>query len=594
MRNPKDDNAEEMFIETFKKNTGKSFKTLLAIYKGNYSKFFWSVFFFFIKHSPVWILPIVTASMINEVTRHSDDCIDKMIAYTILMIFLICLNVPTNYLHTMFKSMAVRYVETGLRGALVKKLQHLSISYHKNIQSGRLQSKIMRDVEAVETLSTQLFVSVLNIFLNIAVALSVTIFKSMIVFMFFLLTVPVASLTMVAFKGAIRKRNQEFRREMENTSARVMEMVELIPVTRAHALEEEEAEKMSSQLIEVAEKGYRLDMIQSTFGSVGWAVFQIFQIICLAFTAYLAYEGSIEAGDIVLYQSYFATIVNQVSSIITLIPTISKGLESVNSIGEVLLAEDEENNEGKEKLEDVRGEFEFSDIKFRYNQGGNYVLDGLNLKVKQGETIALVGESGAGKSTILNLVIGFNLPTEGKVTLDGKDLSKIDLRSYRKYLAVVPQNTILFSGSIRDNITYGMHDVDDETLDMVIRAANLKEMTDAMPDGLDTIIGEHGGRLSGGQRQRVAIARALIRDPKVIVLDEATSALDSISEKLIQDALNNLVKGRTTFIVAHRLSTIKDADKIAVISEGKCIEYGSYDELMEKKGYFYKMKQIQA
>lgn len=593
-KNKSDKYASEQFIETFQQNKGKSFLTLLAIYKGNYGRFFWSVFFFFIKHSPVWILPIVTAKMINEVNHHADNCIESMAAYTMLMIFLICLNVPTNYLHTMFKSSAVRSVERSLRGALVRKLQHLSISYHKNIQSGRLQSKIMRDVEAVETLSTQLFVSVLNITLNIVVALSVTIFKSKVVFLFFLLTVPVAALTMVVFKGAIRRRNQEFRQEMENTSARVMEMVELIPVTRAHALEEEETEKMSSQLFEVAEKGYRLDMIQSTFGSVGWAVFQIFQVVCLAFTAYLAYEGDIEAGDIVLYQSYFATIVNQVSAIITLIPTISKGLESVNSIGEVLLAEDEECNEGKEKLTQVKGSFSFENVHFTYKKGAGEVLKGFDLTVKEGETIALVGESGAGKTTILNLVIGFDMPTSGRVTLDGKDLSGIDLRSYRKFLAVVPQNTILFSGSIRDNITYGIPQVDEETLERIIDAANLREMVDSMPDGVDTIIGEHGGRLSGGQRQRVAIARALIRDPKVIVLDEATSALDSISEKLIQDALNNLVKGRTTFIVAHRLSTIKDADKIAVISEGRCVEYGSYEELMEKKGIFYQMKQIQA
>ena len=186
------------------------------------------------------------------------------------------------------------------------------------------------------------------------------------------------------------------------------------------------------------------------------------------------------------------------------------------------------------------------------------------------------------------------MPGEGKVLLDGKDLSQIDLRSYRKYLAVVPQNTILFSGTIRDNITYGMSNVDDELLRAVLKASNLQEMIDSMPEGLDTIIGEHGGRLSGGQRQRVAIARALIRDPKVIVLDEATSALDSISEKLIQEALNNLVKGRTTFIVAHRLSTIREADNIAVIREGKCVEYGNYEELMEKKGIFYQMKQIQS
>ena len=310
------------------------------------------------------------------------------------------------------------------------------------------------------------------------------------------------------------------------------------------------------------------------------------------FTAYLAYKGKILAGDILIYQSYFTTIVNQVSSLIMLFPTIAKGLESIKSIGEVLLCDEIEENDGKEAVENVNGEFEFSDVRFSYDE--NEVLKGLNLKVAQGETIALVGESGAGKTTILNLVIGFIKAESGGVYLDGKDLRDIDLRSYRKHLAVVPQNTILFSGTIRDNITYGLTTVSDKQLDKVIKAANLKDVVDSLPDGVDTYIGEHGGKLSGGQRQRISIARALIRNPKVIVLDEATSALDSISEKLIQEALGRLTAGRTTFIVAHRLSTIRDADKIAVIDDGKCVEYGTFDELMALKGEFYKMKIIQS
>ncbi len=592
--NPNKDKVEERFIESFKKYSDNPIRILLSIYKGNYGKFLLSVFFFFIKHSPVWMSPIVLANIINYVTLQDEHAMEKIAANVALMVFLILLNVPMNYLYVKYKSLAVRYVETGLRGALVKKLQQLSISYHKNMQSGRLQSKIMRDVEAVEALSTQMFVSILNIALNVTVAMVVTVSKSFIVFIFFVLTVPVAAITMVSFKGVIKRRNQEFRKEMEGTSARVMEMVELIPVTRAHALEEEETEKVSEQLIEVAEKGYRLDIIQALFGSVGWAVVQVFQIICLAFTAILAFKGTILIGDIALYQNYFSTIVQQVSAVITLIPTITKGLESVRSIGEVLSAEDVEENEGKELVEHVEGRFQFKDVKFHYSNNGNEVLNGLNLTVQPGETIALVGESGAGKTTILNLVIGFNMPSEGEVLLDGKSITEIDLRSYRRYLAVVPQNTILFSGTIRDNITYGMHDIDEDTLMEAINAANLSELIESLPDGLDTVIGEHGGKLSGGQRQRIAIARALIRNPKVIVLDEATSALDSISEKMIQEAINNLTANRTTFIVAHRLSTIKDADKIAVIRDGKCAEYGSYEELMELKGEFYKMKQIQS
>ena len=594
LRAPKGIDVESWFIECYKKHKGHPMQILLGLYKGNYHKFFLAVIFFFIKHAPVWVLPIVTANIINDITSGSPETYQNIIIQVMIMIVLVALNIPMNYMYTRYKSLATRYAETGLRRALVRKLQQLSISYHKETQSGRLQSKIMRDVEAVETLSTQMFLSILNIALNIAIALIVTINKSLVVFIFFLLTTPIAAATMVFFRNVMKKRNNEFRKEMEETSARVMEMVELIPVTRAHALEEEEVQKMSGQLFAVAEKGYRLDVILSLFGSVGWAIFQIFQVVCLGFTGFLAIKGTVMPGDITLYQSYFATIVSQVSSLMSLIPTIAKGIESVNSIGEVLLEDDIEQNEGKEIIKDIYGEFDFKDVTFRYNNIDRPVLHNLNLHVDKGETIALVGESGAGKSTILNLVIGFNQVNSGEVLIDGHNMKDIDLRSYRKYLAVVPQTSILFSGTIRDNITYGVDNVDEATLDEIVKAANLTDLINSLPDGLDTMVGEHGGKLSGGQRQRISIARALIRNPKVIVLDEATSALDSISEKLIQEALNNLTKDRTTFIVAHRLSTIKDADKIAVIADGHCVEYGTYDELMNLKGEFYQMKKIQS
>ena len=592
LKAPKGIDVESWFIECYRKHQGHPMQILLGLYKGNYHKFFLAVIFFFIKHAPVWVLPIVTANIINDITSGSPETYQNILIQAVIMVALVALNVPMNYMYTRYKSLATRYAETGLRKALVRKLQQLSISYHKETQSGRLQSKIMRDVEAVETLSTQMFLSILNIALNIGIALIVTVNKSMVVFIFFLLTTPIAAATMVFFRNVMKKRNTEFRKEMEETSARVMEMVELIPVTRAHALEE--VHKMSGQLFAVAEKGYRLDVIQALFGSVGWAIFQVFQVVCLGFTGFLAIKGTVMPGDITLYQSYFATIVSQVSSLMSLIPTIAKGIESVNSIGEVLLEEDIEHNEGKEVLDDIEGEFDFKNVMFRYNNIDRPVLHELNLHVDKGETIALVGESGAGKSTILNLVIGFNLANKGEVLVDGHDMNKIDLRSYRKHIAVVPQTSILFSGTIRDNITYGTENVDDATLDKVVKAANLTDLIESLPDGLDTMVGEHGGKLSGGQRQRISIARALIRNPKVIVLDEATSALDSISEKLIQEALNNLTKDRTTFIVAHRLSTIKDADRIAVIADGHCVEYGTYDELMELKGEFYQMKKIQS
>ena len=580
-------------FKCYEKNQNHYFRILLSLYKGTYGKLILSAICFTIKHTPTWMLPIITANIINIVTYSDKHNIYEIYINVVIMVILVLQNIISNYYHTKFHSLAIRHVEAELRGALVRKLQQLSILYHKEMQSGRLQSKIMRDVESIEILSSQLFVSLLNIFINLVIALGVTFYKSKAVFTFFLLTVPIAAITIVIFRKKIKERNSDFRLEMEETSAKVMEMVDMVPVTRAHGLEDQEINKMDEQLLKVSKKGLHLDLIQSLFGSVSWAVFQIFQLICLVFTGTLAYYGKITVGEVVLYQSYFTTVVNQVSAIITLIPTIAKGLESVNSVGEILLAHDVEHNEEKKKVDDIKGEFIFKQVEYRYPNTKKNILNRLDINIKKGETIAFVGESGAGKSTILNLIIGFILPSKGKMYLDGEDITKIDLRSYRKYLAVVPQNTILFSGTIRDNITYGVSEFSEEMLKQSIEAANLSDLIEELPNGLDTMIGENGGKLSGGQRQRIAIARAIIRNPKVIVLDEATSALDSVSEEKIQSALNNLKKGRTTFIVAHRFSTIRDADRIAVIKEGKCAEIGTYEELMNEKKEFYHLKKLQ-
>ena len=584
---------EEKYESSFKKSPENGMKTLLNLYRGSYGKLFGSAVAFLIKNSPCWILPLFVANIINFATNPLALDKTKFLWSSVAFAVLLVLNVPFHYLHVYLYSTAVRKAEAGLRLSLVTKLQHLSITYHKEMEEGRLQSKLMRDVEQVQMLSEQLFINLLNIALTLVITISVTLSKSIIVFVFFLLAVPVAVLITMLFRKKVKERNKEFRNEMENTSAKMIEMVDLVPVARAHALENWEIRRMTNQINKVKQKGLKLDTFQAFFGSVSWATFQLFQVLCLVFCGVLAYKKLIPAGDIVIYQSYFSSIVGSISTLIGLIPILAKGLESVTSIGDILLSDDVEDNRNKVKLKEVKGDFQFQDVSFHYRDDDKIILDKLNLHVQQGETIALVGESGSGKTTILNLAIGFNLPTDGTFLIDGQDVRNLDLHAYRKHIAVVPQEPILFTGTIRENITYGLAEATDEQVQAVVEAAHLTEVIDRLPKGLDTELSEHGANLSGGQKQRISIARALIRNPQVIVLDEATSALDSVSERKIQKALDTLTENRTTFVVAHRLSTIQNADRIAVIDKGKCVEIGTYDELMQKKGAFYAFKKLQ-
>jgi len=581
-------NDFESLLKSYKLNKNRPLVTLFYMYKGNWGKLIISIIFFIIKNCPVWILPIVTANIIDIASNRTRNNINGLWINLAVAAVVILQNIPTQMLHMKFLCEPVRYVEAKLRSGLVKKLQILSISYHKELQSGKLQSKVLRDVEAIQFLSMQIYITILPVIFNIAVALIVTVSKSFTVAIFFLLTLPAALIFITLFGKNIKITNSEFRKEIEEMSANVAEMVEMVPLTRAHGLEKIEITKIDKQLKRVRKTGYHLDIINGLFGAYSWATFQIFQVICLGFTGYQAYMGRITVGDVVLYQSYFASILGQIANVINTYPVLVKGVESINSVGEILVVDDIEDNKGKKKVNDVNGEFSFENVEFRYDPSEKPVLNDFTMKVKKGECIAFVGESGAGKTTILNLIIGFNKATKGRILMDGMDMSKLDLRSYREHIAVVPQNTILFSGTIRENITYGLNSISEERLQEVIQYANLEDVMDKLPDGVDTKIGEHGGNLSGGQKQRISIARALIRDPKIIVLDEATSALDSVAELQVQKAMKSLIEGHTTFIVAHRLSTIKDADHIVVMKNGSCVEYGTYDELVAKHGEFYK------
>lgn len=561
-------------------------RTLAYLYTPERARLALAVFLYIIKHSPAWLLPFFTARIIDVLVQKRP--LEDLWFNALLLGLLLAINVPVHTLYVRCLSQSIRRVETQLRSSLCRRLQHLSIGYFTRQNAGVLQTKVLRDVESVEQLVRQSFDGGLMALCNIGGAIAITLLQAPSFVWFYLAVVPVSVLLMKALGGSISDRNREFREALESMSARVNEMTQLITITRAHGLEENELDRMDASLNKVQRAGLRLDYVNALFGSLTWATFNVFQAACLVTAVWAAYMGyaSLTAGTVVMLASYFATLTGSVMALTNLTPIFTRGFEAIHSIGEILQCPDLEQNDKKQEVAAVEGSLVFDNVGFRYPGTDHSAIRGFDLSVGAGETIALVGPSGAGKSTILNLVIGFVRPTDGKILLDGRDMETLDLRSYRRFLSVVPQESIFFEGSVRDNICYGLRQVSNRTIEQALRDANAFDFVEALPEGLETRIGERGARLSGGQRQRLAIARALIRNPRVLLLDEATSALDAESEALVREALDRLMKGRTTFVVAHRLSTVRSAGRIVVLDKGCIAEIGSHEALLAKDGLY--------
>ncbi len=402
-------------------------------------------------------------------------------------------------------SVATRKMESNSRSLLTRQLQYLSIGFYHYNSIGALQNKLLRDVEQIQLLTNNVFQFLPSPILTILVAIAVTAVHAPWFLIFFLATVPTVIILVRVLHKPIRLRNPAFRQQLEGIERR---------------------------LTAVERSAVQLDAINAIAGASSWVILRLSFCICLVTSGWLAYTGQlgVTAGDVVLLTGYFGSLASSVVQILAVLPEIGKGFESIKSIGEVLECSDIERNRGKVPVQEVRGEFSFESVSFAYPSTENFALRDLSLEVRPGETIAIVGPSGAGKSTLLNLLIGFLRPTTGQMLLDGRDMNCLDLRTYRQFLSVVSQETILFEGTVRDNILYGSDCVSEEQLLQAIQEANALEFIRELPLELNTLIGENGMKLSGGQRQRLGIARALVHDPRVLILDEATAALDTVSE----------------------------------------------------------------
>jgi ATP-binding cassette subfamily B protein len=553
----------------------RPWRTLLELYWPERRAVLLAALSYLFKASPLWILPVVTANIIDLVAQPPEHGLRWLGINVAVGALAIGQNIPAAMVYVNYLSRAVRNVEIRLRSALVRRLQVLSIGYHNRVNTASLQTKVLRDVESVEQMSRQILDTGQLAIVSILVALAVTAVKMPWFLPVYLLFIPLVWLIRKFMTNRLAQHSENLRRELESMNSLVQGMISMIPITRAHAVEAEEVARVEHQFGNVRSAGHALDRVGGLFGAVGWVTLMLFNLGGLALGAWLSYRKilPLSPGDLALIAGYFSMIMAAVMQLNSMLPLMTRGFDGLRSIGEVLECSEVEDNHGKPAVARVRGAFVFEHVGFTYAGSGATpaALRDLNFTVHAGETIGIVGPSGSGKSTLANLVTGFYRPTTGRILLDGTDLSAVDLRSYRQHLAIVSQQTILFNGTLRENIVYGLRDVSDAELRAAITDANAAEFIRDLPQGWDTEIGAAGVQLSGGQRQRIAIARALLRDPRVLILDEATSALDTASEAVVQQALARLMAGRTTFIIAHRPTMLRQASRILTLERGTLI-----------------------
>lgn len=586
MEQPKNNLLEDRLI------LDRPIQTLYHLIDIRWWRYLWILLCFFVKHSPSFAVPYLVKVAIDSLAEPDSISQTELVVTFMVLVVLILQNIPSHLFYIRMISKELRNMELRLREALSQRLHQLSMNVHNDRETGRIHAKVMRDVEQVHQMCHFLFESVPNGIFAFSVTVVYTAFSCPPMLLFYLIMAPVCVGIRRAFKRSIRTRNEEYRARIEDMGGNLSNMIQMIPVARAHGVEDRAIQDMNHHYREVHARGRHLDGINALFSASSWVVMNLSFVLGIVVSFTLCRMGYITIGEVVLFQSLFQLIMGSLQTFLSIYPHVSRGFASVHSLAEILECPDLEVNEGKRGVDEVEGRIQIQNLSFRYRDDQPLALDGVNLLVEPGECVAIVGPSGSGKSTMMNLVMGFQRSNAGRVLLDDRDVNDIDMRQWRRYLSVVPQQPLLYSGTLRENILYGLEDVNEDDLEEVLEAANVKEFVDRWPAGLETRVGEGGAQLSGGQRQRISIARALIRDPRVIILDEATSALDVVSEKSVQEALDRLIIGRTTFIIAHRLSTIRNAHQIVVLDEGRIAEEGKATDLMALRGHFYKLQQL--
>jgi ATP-binding cassette, subfamily B, putative efflux pump len=558
-----------------------------------------TIFIGILKFAIPLVIPMLIKYVVDDIIGNngigSDEKIDKLVMVMVIMLVIfVVLRPPIEYYRQYFAQWTSSRILYDIRDKMFTHIQKLSFKYYANTRAGEIISRVINDVEQTKTF---VITGLMNLWLDIGtivIAIAIMFYMDVKLTLVSILLFPLYAVSIKYFFGNLRTLTKSRSQALAEVQSYLHERVQGMPVIKSFAIEDFEQTKFDKQNRNFLTKALEHTSWNAKAFAVVNTITDVAPLIVIGYSAYLVISGSLSLGTMVAFFAYIDKLYNPLRRLVNSSTTLTQSLASMDRVFEFLDAKyDIVDSPGAKECTEVRGDVTFDKVSFTYNESEELILKDINLNVKRGETVALVGMSGGGKSSLVSLIPRFYDVTKGRILLDGIDIREYKVQTLRDKIGVVFQDNILFSESVKENILLGKPGATDEEVYVAAKAANAHDFIINLSNGYDTKVGERGVKLSGGQKQRVAIARVFLRNPPILILDEATSALDLESEHLIQEELEELAKDRTTFIVAHRLSTITHANRIILIEHGQIVEQGTHDELMSKQGNYYKLFQVQ-